>query len=1027
MAIKRLSAAFLASAAFLTAAVVYAGRFENASFTDISGNYNQAGIKAGSANFENSASIEETGSSSEDSASGSGRGGTQGRGPVPARINDLTVTAVSSYSAALEWTAPAGDWERSSDDVTRYILRFSSITPILTGEDFLHATEYSQNWIPLPKGTLESHVVYGLDADTTYYFVIESANKHIVRSERSVQASTCTLRPAAPVSPSVAAVYRSSITVTWGDVNPTVGYVLEASTAPDFTAPIYSSSTVSAGPFSLSVQSLALNTTYYLRVGAVRGGTTSYALTTPISTSTLTNEPGTATPVFLDVQTSVIATQWDAGAPPNPSGTTYVLEASSTAFQAGTTLVSTSTAQFLYAFAGMLLPDTTYQFRVKSVNFNGVPSSPALLGSTSTLAVPPQAVNITAINFTSATVTWQPGNSQGYRLEISSTNFDGTGIIYSSATVNSAVSSLSIQGLVSNTLYRARVGAYNWNSVLNYSVTTASSTLSAPASSPQFAGVFSSSVAVTWQGLPTSPQQQTAEGYRLEASTAADFTGQIYFSSTTDIALSTLTVSGLGPAATYYFRIGTLNWDGRPNYILAGSTLTAMPALAIANFRGWTEFKKARLAWDDIPAEAKTYLFVRYRIHRSTTQGDIGLLLSTTAANAYTDADVIIGATYYYQASVELSGGYEVAQTSQIAVYVTGVPPAPPLDLTLTASSGTVSLAWLAPIIFSNSVPFDNKSEPEFPHEISGYTVYRSTLPRGAYWAAVASLSSSTLTWSDVAGSGEYYYCVKAGNSAGVSKPSIIRAKNSLRAYAVAADNRSMLEIPGEYVRPFASGAVNSASAFELKVTSHPEDLGGRVLKSLEFSVYRGGITPETVNLDGWALLHISYRQAGMLVVPSGVSPPLTRPEDVIPVPEQISVYWHNGAKWIQLYGKVDEANQEIVVKTSMLGRYQIRSVERVEAFNMDKSGLSNRLLTPNGDGKNDTVVFVFDNPRDSAVTGKIFELKGAFVADMKSGPISNSLEWDGKANGQAVSGGVYIYQIEAEGKVTTGTIAVIR
>ena len=90
-------------------------------------------------------------------------------------------------------------------------------------------------------------------------------------------------------------------------------------------------------------------------------------------------------------------------------------------------------------------------------------------------------------------------------------------------------------------------------------------------------------------------------------------------------------------------------------------------------------------------------------------------------------------------------------------------------------------------------------------------------------------------------------------------------------------------------------------------------------------------------------------------------------------------------------------------------------------------SGVSNRMLTPNGDGKNDFVVFTFNNPKDSQVTGKIYDLQGRLVAEMSPGPVSNSLEWNGKAGGQAVPGGIYIYQIQAEGKTFNGTIVVIR
>ena len=114
-----------------------------------------------------------------------------------------------------------------------------------------------------------------------------------------------------------------------------------------------------------------------------------------------------------------------------------------------------------------------------------------------------------------------------------------------------------------------------------------------------------------------------------------------------------------------------------------------------------------------------------------------------------------------------------------------------------------------------------------------------------------------------------------------------------------------------------------------------------------------------------------------------------------------------------------------------MTGQYQIRAVYRDAGVYFDKSGLSNRVITPNGDGLNDTATFTFDNPRDSAFSGKIYDMSGAFVADMVSGAstggTTSSLQWDGKAGGRPVAGGAYVYQVKSEGKTFNGTLLVIR
>jgi gliding motility-associated-like protein len=137
-------------------------------------------------------------------------------------------------------------------------------------------------------------------------------------------------------------------------------------------------------------------------------------------------------------------------------------------------------------------------------------------------------------------------------------------------------------------------------------------------------------------------------------------------------------------------------------------------------------------------------------------------------------------------------------------------------------------------------------------------------------------------------------------------------------------------------------------------------------------------------------------------------------------------MYWNNGAKWTNIYGVTDALEKTVAVETVHVGQYEARSVERVSGFKFDVSGISNRRITPNGDGLNDRIQFRFDNPADAQVSGRIFDLKGAYVAGMtQTGQFT--IEWDGKAGGQPVSGGVYIYQLECEGDVFTGTLAVVR
>jgi hypothetical protein len=108
--------------------------------------------------------------------------------------------------------------------------------------------------------------------------------------------------------------------------------------------------------------------------------------------------------------------------------------------------------------------------------------------------------------------------------------------------------------------------------------------------------------------------------------------------------------------------------------------------------------------------------------------------------------------------------------------------------------------------------------------------------------------------------------------------------------------------------------------------------------------------------------------------------------------------------------------------------------------------GPLSRIITPNGDGKNDQAFFCFDNPADSDASGKVYSLLGSEVASMGPrltpsvngcvntfgagtfpGQSNQSLTWDGRSNGNVVRSGIYVYRITAELKAYTGTLIVVR
>lgn len=205
--------------------------------------------------------------------------------------------------------------------------------------------------------------------------------------------------------------------------------------------------------------------------------------------------------------------------------------------------------------------------------------------------------------------------------------------------------------------------------------------------------------------------------------------------------------------------------------------------------------------------------------------------------------------------------------------------------------------------------------------------------------------------------------------------------------------------------------------------------------------------TSELANAGGSrtrATYTICLREPSGSAAPAGLS--LSRPEMTVVLNYQgangaldkskMGVLWWNGTTWL----KVGQANVEesglgagdltVSFNTAVQGVYQIRQYDIATELTLDKASVFPKIFSPNGDGINDLIYFVIQNPRLSEVTGRIIDMGGAEVGVLRpagaGAPTSDTLMWDGRdSSGQIVPPGVYIYQIKGEGKTITGTMVV--
>ncbi|MDD4004921.1 MAG: fibronectin type III domain-containing protein [Elusimicrobiaceae bacterium] len=282
--------------------------------------------------------------------------------------------------------------------------------------------------------------------------------------------------------------------------------------------------------------------------------------------------------------------------------------------------LAAATSWYIYT---PLAGDTTYYFMVKIAS---EPDTEYASVSTRTVPVTPSGADITYIAETALLLEWATGsNPETTQYEVS---VEPGGILVTGAFAGMYIAG----GLDPNTEYTARVRALGASGPTSYSNNVASSTFARHIQGVSAAHT-SDAVSVAWAPYPAAPQADSCSGYLLEVSSYNDFSVAAS-SSTAEITLSTLVISGLSPNTTYYYRAGALNGAGAVSYsdVYSFSTLAAAPAgLALTGL--WQS--SATLRWDPMalsPPSASAQGFV---LEASSTGFDgSGTLLSSITYSA---------------------------------------------------------------------------------------------------------------------------------------------------------------------------------------------------------------------------------------------------------------------------------------------------------------------------------------------------------------------------------------------------------
>ncbi|MBI3552785.1 MAG: S8 family serine peptidase [Elusimicrobia bacterium] len=418
----------------------------------------------------------------------------------------------------------------------------------------------------------------GLATNTSYYFRVK-ANAGPVSSTGPY--ATLAGLPTTTL-PAFTNVTAASVVAQWGlGPNPAgTLFLVQVSVDPTPAFSPIASSSLTRNTNGLLV-GLAPNTTYYARVQAISEGGVATAFAATGSISTLAAAP---TPTVFTNQTT---TGFTAGfTSTNGPGTLFVAQVSVDPTAAFSPVAAASQTANLFADFSGLVPNQQYFFRAGAISNGGVVNFNAFGAeiSTFTAPVPPAAATPVASLQTASSLRlfWTSGGNAAGTLYTARICADPAcvTIVQTISGIAALLQDFST-GLSANTSYFLQVQAQHLgpsNPDSAFVLLGSAPTLAnPPPGSAVFSPITFTSTTATYPTLPAAPPDLTCEGYRIQASVDPAFATLAFSADVAGSASNTQGITGLLPATTYFVRVGSLNWDGHPNFSASVATMTLIP------------------------------------------------------------------------------------------------------------------------------------------------------------------------------------------------------------------------------------------------------------------------------------------------------------------------------------------------------------------------------------------------------------------------------------------------------------------
>ncbi|MCP3683301.1 MAG: fibronectin type III domain-containing protein, partial [bacterium] len=244
-------------------------------------------------------------------------------------------------------------------------------------------------------------------------------------------------------------------------------------------------------------------------------------------------------------------------------------------------------------------------------------------------------------------------NATGYTLAASTAADSPPLEIHSSSTtvgINVTTATVHESSVLNpNTTYYLFVKSNKSGESSSYSNYIATSTLADKPVSPAVQNVYESSATISWTDVECT-------GYRIYASTASDYSGEIQSTATTNGDETSLTVEDLYPNNTYYFRTGSLNWHNAANYASNISSTTLAQTVGDADIYS-VYWSSVTVNWTAFESEPSSATCSGYVVEASSTnfgsESTGGTVYSSTTydsnKNNLTVTDLSVDTTYWFR------------------------------------------------------------------------------------------------------------------------------------------------------------------------------------------------------------------------------------------------------------------------------------------------------------------------------------------------------------------------------------------